>query len=164
MDPDPDPGGPQTYGSDGSGSVTLGLKQIKADLTWEAGYVTLERDGADGWAEVEEAGLADAEPVRQVASVGQRRRQPDQADLPVRVGRDEVGPGHDHLQHLHARTSRVSVLKQAGRVKFKGTESRDFLLFLRNLPPHLEPFLKVIFLLICYVSERRYAFHNSTEL
>ncbi len=125
---DPDPGGPQTYGSDRSGSVMLVVKQIKADLTWEAGYVTLERDGADGWPEVEEAGLADAEPVRQVASVGQRRRQPDEADLPVRVGGDEVGPGHDHLQHLHARTSRVSVHYQDGRVAFNGTESGDFLL------------------------------------
>jgi len=64
--------------------------------------VTLERHRADRGPEVEEAGLADPEPVGQVPRVGQRRRQPDEADLPVRVGGDEVGPGHDHLQHLHA--------------------------------------------------------------
>ncbi len=28
MDPDPDPGGPKTYGSDGSGSATLQIPQI----------------------------------------------------------------------------------------------------------------------------------------
>ncbi len=56
----------------------------------------------------------------------------------------------------HAHRELQSLFKD-GRVEFKGTESRDFLLqvlFLWNLPPHLEPFLKVIFLSICYVLER----------
>jgi hypothetical protein len=63
--------------------------------------VALKRHRPDGGAEIEEAGLANAEPVRQVPGVGQRRGQTYQADLPVGVGGDEVSAGHDHFQHLH---------------------------------------------------------------
>ena len=62
--------------------------------------MALQRDGADRGPEVEESGLPDAQPVGQVAGIGQRRGEADEADLALHVGRDEVGPGHNHLQHL----------------------------------------------------------------
>jgi hypothetical protein len=122
--------------------------------------VTLERDGPDGWAEVEEAGLADAEPVRQVASVGQRRRQADQTDLPVRVGRDEVGPGHDHLQHLHAHRECQSLNKTNGW-NLKG-QSHEIFYFFSGIFLRTSNFFKSYFQYATCIGT--YAFHNSTEL
>ena len=61
--------------------------------------MALQRDGADRGPEVEESGLPDAQPVGQVAGIGQRRGQADEADLALRVGRDEVGPRDDDFEN-----------------------------------------------------------------
>ena len=66
-------------------------------LAGEAGDVDLERDGADRGAEVEESELSDAEPVGEVARVGQRGREADDAQGARRVRRDEVGARDDDL-------------------------------------------------------------------
>lgn len=75
-------------------------------LAGEACDVDLERHRPHRRPEVEEAELADAQPVGQVARVGQRRREADDAQGAGRVRRDEVGAGDDDLEGIdRGRTS-----------------------------------------------------------
>ena len=67
-------------------------------LAGEACDVHLERHRPHRRPEVEEAELADAQPVGEVARVGQRRREADDAQGARRVRRDEVGAGDDDLE------------------------------------------------------------------
>ena len=68
-------------------------------FAWVASNVTLQRYRPHAGPEVVEPHLAYSQPVRQVPGVGQSRGEPDHPDGLLGVGGDEVGPGHDHLQH-----------------------------------------------------------------
>ena len=63
------------------------------------GNVTLQRNRSDTWPEVVETHVANTEPVRQVPGIGQGSGQANYPQSKLGVGRDEVGSGHNDLQH-----------------------------------------------------------------
>lgn len=69
-------------------------------LAREAGDVDLQGDGADGGPEVEHAHGADAQPVGQVAGVGQGGGETHHPEDAGGVGRDEVGARDNHLPRV----------------------------------------------------------------
>ena len=70
-------------------------------LSRKTGNVNFNRHGPDRGPEIEEAPTfrLDAEPVGQISGVCNGRRQPDDSQLVVGVGRDEVGPRDDDFEN-----------------------------------------------------------------
>lgn len=67
-------------------------------LAREASDVHLERHGTHRGAEIEQPHLVNAQPIGQIAGVGQRGGETHDANFTLRVGRDEVRARNDHFQ------------------------------------------------------------------
>ena len=66
---------------------------------WETRNVHLQRNRADGRAEVEESDLADIKPIGEIPSIGHRCRETDKAKSPSSMRCDKVGTRNNHFQN-----------------------------------------------------------------